>query len=251
MYGTDANRTNGRAREQGSAIFYILICVALFAALSYAVANMMRSGANSTDQEQTMLATGDILHFATSLRTAIQQMRIGGVADTEVSFENNIVTGYDNPNCTLPRTDCFVFHPRGGGISYAAPRKEWLDSDHATKPGYGQWYIPEKTCVEGAGAESGNCAGDGVDNEDLVVILPWIKEDICLAINSKMSVGAPGAAPPADADGAWSASNGKFRGVFSDTGSDTDNARLDAGGARSGCIAVDGGFAYFSVLLAR
>ena len=53
---------NNRQKERGSVLFYILIGVVLFAALSYTVSGMMRGGdATMITEERSRLLAGEIL----------------------------------------------------------------------------------------------------------------------------------------------------------------------------------------------
>ena len=61
-------------------LFLILIAVALFAALSYAVTNSGRGG-GGTDREQAEIMAAQMMQFISSLQTAKQRYEILGSAD--------------------------------------------------------------------------------------------------------------------------------------------------------------------------
>lgn len=237
--------------ESGSAVFYILIAVALFAALSFAVANMMRAGGSRPNTELMELRASEILQYSGGLRRAVQQMKISGVPDAEISFETATLGGYANPNCLEAR--CKLFDPSGGGIVYSEPpAADWLDTSHAAALQYGRWYVPNNVCAVNAGNGGAGCDSDTADNEDLVLFLPWIKKDICIAINSKLGVTNPGGNPPQEAGDAWPGGYTQF------TGSYADGVALEQNGLRAGCFEGSSGgvppeksYAFFQVLLAR
>ena len=73
--------------EKGSVIFIILIAIILFAALGYAVSNMMR-GPSNIGNETAGIYASEILTYAQSVREAVHMMRISnGCDDSQISFE--------------------------------------------------------------------------------------------------------------------------------------------------------------------
>ena len=59
--------------NQGNVLFIILIAIVLFASLTYAVTRTTQTGSN-IDSEQNVLAVGEVLQYASSLRTAVAQI---------------------------------------------------------------------------------------------------------------------------------------------------------------------------------
>ena len=185
------------------------------------------------------------------MRHALQQIKIADIPDTEISFDTPSLAGYANGNCTT--SACRVFNPSGGGMVYMIPAvHDWLDPAQSASPLYGQWYFPARVCVVGVGSGVAGCRSDGVDNESLLIVLPWVKKDICIAINDKLGIPCPGNVPPTQAANAWPATNPKFTGTYA------DGAELDLGGLRTGCFEGSAGntppdktYTFFQVLLAR
>ena len=68
--------------ESGNVLFLILIAVALFAALSYAVTQSSRTGGGASDGEQNLINSAQVTQYPASVRTAIVRMIIDGVADS-------------------------------------------------------------------------------------------------------------------------------------------------------------------------
>lgn len=234
--------------QKGSALFIILVAVALFAALSYVVAGMMRSGGSGTDinQERAEIYAGEILDYARNVRQVVQDLRISnGCRNTEISFENPVETGYANGT----DTDCQIFHSDGGGMSWVEPSADLLDSAQSGETGYGQWFATGVTCVINIGNGATGCNTDSVDNEDLIFALPYIDQAVCIAINESLGITSGGAAPPQDGGTAWAWT--KF------TGSYTDGAQLGSSPNRmAGCFESDtlptsGTYHFYQVLVAR
>lgn len=141
-------------KKEGNVLFIILLCVALFALLSYAVTGTTRSTGGDTSKEQSTLTASEFAQYGTSMESAIQRMRISnGCTDTQISFENPIVAGYVNPNAPADGT-CHVFKAQGGGLAY-----------RTFKIG-AQVYQPRfngNNCVYGIGTGASTCPLTGVD----------------------------------------------------------------------------------------
>jgi hypothetical protein len=107
--------------QHGNVLFLILIAVILFAALSYAVTQSNKGGGSDARKEKSSLAGNQILNYANSVNAAVMALRISrGCDDTQISFENPIVSGYENANAPLDKR-CHVFDPAGGGLAYQKP----------------------------------------------------------------------------------------------------------------------------------
>jgi len=104
-----------RASEKGNALFLILIAVALFAALSYAVTRSGSSG-GSIDRETAMIAASQITQYPASLDTTITRMIITGTDVSKIHF------GMDtNPSDGVKENEGNVFHPDGGASTRSSP----------------------------------------------------------------------------------------------------------------------------------
>ena len=160
----------------------ILIAIALFAALSFAVSGMLGGGQTSaiSDDKAGIHAT-EILDYAATIRRAVQTMRIDGCADTEISFENDFVSGYTNGT----NTSCQVFHPNGGGINWQSPATGLNDGS--------EWVFTGDNYMDNVGV------GGGGDNSELTMVLPNVNETVCLAINEKLALETT-LTPPQDAN---------------------------------------------------
>jgi hypothetical protein len=240
-----------RAFEGGSVVVWILVAIILFAALSLAVTRGMRGGGEGKiAQDMARARAVDVLQYGASLRGALQALKVEGVSADRISFESPLLSGYANAACT--DESCRVFGAGGGGIGYRAPQGDWLDPRETARPLYGQWYFAADVCVDGAGSGDATCAGDGLDNEDIVAFLPWIRKEVCIGINEKLGVDNPGGNPPVETASAWGVAVPKFTGGFS------DGTVLNQPGLSAGCFVGSGvnsppagTYAFFQVLSAR
>jgi len=161
-----------RKNERGSALFFILIAVVLFGALSYTVAGMMRSGDPSfVSEERAGLLAGDIINYGRQLKQAVQGMKISnGCSDTAISFQNNSISGYTNG----ANTACQVFNPAGGDMNYMK-----ADPDATNQ----SWYFTGGTVVQGMGTTCTTAACT-----DLMAVLSGISDSVCSAINDRLGL---------------------------------------------------------------
>lgn len=236
---------------------WILVAVALFAGLSYVVSENMRGGSPELmGAELARNNATEILQFASSVRRAVQTLRIDGVADTEISFENNIANGYTNVSCSSD--SCKVFAPGGGGISYIRPSPDWLDESNSARDHFGTYLFTGNACIASVGGGGTDCELSG-DDEELLLIVPYLKKIICTELNKKAGINLPSGEPLPEGTSAWNSNPATAR--F--TGSYTNDSEIGDGNAafrktRSGCFAgtgtnmpPSGTYHYYEVLLAR
>jgi len=101
------------SKTSGNVLFLILIAVALFAALSYAVTSSSRGGSNNGSTEKEQLQASNILNYQASIKVAIDRMVISGTPVENIDFSRPEDAGFD----TAPYTNK-LFHPQGGGVAY-------------------------------------------------------------------------------------------------------------------------------------
>ncbi len=231
-----------RKGDSGNAMFYVLIGTVLFAALSYAISQSTRGTSSALSEEKAGLAATEIIEFATTLATATGQIVLRGYGAGEIDFRNNIVPGYNNAGCSDEY--CRIFGAEGGAVIYKTLPEEWLDNAYSAAPGYGQWVFSGRNAV----VEVGDSA-----TEDLVVFLPYLKLEVCKAINNRLGVTNPFDAPPKDT-GTLDGFANKFTGAFAPADalslSDPEKGRMAA------CFEGDaappaGSYHFYQVLVAR
>lgn len=184
--------------SRGSALIIILVAVALFGALSYVVAGMMRadSGINAISEQQAGLHASAILSYASSVRRAVQDVRISnGCEETQLSFEKPPFDNSDSyRNANSPSDfSCHIFHPDGGGVSASQPSIELQDAvEAAARSGILEEYLITAS-IQIPAVGTGDTATFGSDSEattdtEILLILPWLNERICRKINEDINV---------------------------------------------------------------
>ncbi len=110
--------------NRGNALFLILIAVALFAALSYAITQSGRGGGNIS-KEQAVIAASQVTQFAASIRTVIQRMVLTGTPVQSICYNAGSAGSY---LCAAPKA-YRVFDPEGGGATIQCPTESQVDTN--------------------------------------------------------------------------------------------------------------------------
>lgn len=168
--------------SRGNVLFLILIAVALFAALSYAVTQSTRSGAGNSDKESMSLGVARLMNYGSMMQSTIDRMRISqGLDITDIHIENNGTKWWDDTNrycCVegIPDPRRGLFHPEGGGLTLQS--FEDLGTPHGGGTKYGH-----STYVWG------RVPHVGVDEDsDLMLWTVALRQNVCEAINEKVGI---------------------------------------------------------------
>lgn len=157
-------------KEDGNVLFLILIAVALFAALSYAVTSSTR-GQGSANSETNLISSAQITQYPSAVGTAVVRMIISGTTPEEIRF--NRPAEY----ATLDSTDIGVFHPSGGGQAYIPAPADVMTGSTA-----GQWVFNAELEIPDIGIS-------GAGGNDIIAYLVGIKQPICSKINEEHGMG--------------------------------------------------------------
>lgn len=229
---------NDRRSESGNVLFLILIAVALFAALSYAVTQSTRSGGGDASKETNLVNAAGITQYPASVKTAITRMVISSSIDPDdLLFDTPSTFGTlltaDQPNA--------VFYPAGGGATYVEAPASVMQTNAA-----GVWHFNGENQVENIGTY--NATLDAT-NADLIAFLPNVKKAVCDSIHAKLGLSVV----PADITNS----------AALDIASDMDKAdpNIDAGGGTidatalvgqpQGCFIQSGNYVYYHVVAER
>lgn len=162
-----------RSREKGNVLFLILIAVALFAALSYAVTQSTRGGGDAS-KETDLISGAQITQYPASVRTAVVRMIIGGTAVSELEFN----PPSDFASCTNSGVNC-VFHPSGGGATYAEAPGNLMANG-----GAGTWHFNGHFEVVNIGTSVGTSAS----GNEITAFLPGVSSTVCSRINTELGI---------------------------------------------------------------
>ncbi len=182
-------------KQAGNALFLILIAVALFAALSYAVTQSGRGGGN-IDREQTALEAAQLIQYITQVQTAVDKMMLlNGCTDTTLSVlidsdedgvreTNGNDAGY---NSSSPSDEsCDVFAPNGGGVIYSKPSNAIRDVSELTSASYdrtGHILFSRGNAIDGLGTTVSNASAT-----ELMLMIPYVTQAFCTEIANNLSL---------------------------------------------------------------
>ena len=223
----------------GNVLFLILIAVALFAALSYAVTSSSRTGNQGGSAERAKLKASQLIQYTSSVAQAVTRMRVmNRCAETEISFENPVVTGYVNANAPSNK-ECDVYEPDGGALSW---RKgdDFRTNDFIVAPA--TFWSTDFWIFGGQSIQ-----GLGTSASDLVMYLR-LNADDCLAVNQLKNINSI----PKDADIGANTFNGTY---ITPVAVLVDEAQgSDLTGHHYGCfdeVSIADTYFYYHVLIAR
>lgn len=238
-------------QQQGNALFLILIAVALFAALSYAITQSGR-GSGSAAKEQAVLESAKLIQYATNIQQAVSRMRlVNGCTDTSITFENTIVSGYTNASAPVNKS-CHVFDPAGGGQTWQLPA--------AGSGTTSNWFFTGESCVYAVGTGVAGCHGtNGATDSDLVAAVSGISKDVCVQINRGLGINNPSGNPPQANNQTWDNPVALFTGTYTqgDHSVQSDKSgQVDLFGKAVGCFNGDvfpatGTYTAYMVLIER
>lgn len=160
-----------RQNEQGNVLFLILIAVALFAALSYAVTQSTRSGGGSAEKETAILNSASMTQYPTSIRTSLVRMILAGTGVDNLEF---------NPPsdfASVTSNTVSVFHPDGGGAVFQSAATDLMANGNQ-----GTWTFNANFNVPEIGIST---AGAG---NDVIAFLRGVTTSVCTRANTELGV---------------------------------------------------------------
>jgi hypothetical protein len=162
--------------SSGNILFLILIAVALFAALSYAVVQMTRGGSGNTITETSTINAAVLNQYTASLRASLQRMTVDNHDVTALEF--NPPSAFND----LTSTNVGVFHPSGGGVIYEMGQDALLDKQSSNPTG--QWVFTMNFEVKGIGTEKSS----SLDGNEVIAFMVGIRKDVCEQVNKRLAL---------------------------------------------------------------
>lgn len=243
---------SGSIAEDGNAFFYILLGVALFAALSFSIARGIRTqSTNMLTRQEIKLAASDILDYAQKAGMAVQRVLRKGCSENDISFDSPRWDSTDYQHSPAVADKCQVFLPTGGGL-------QWRPAPDYAATG-AIWQFQGNLAVEGVGSEPTGTS-DPYGGE-LILLLSVKSKDLCMTINDGVEIAniidnpTDGTRPPYNAGNinVFAPFQGTYTADFTLRGD-----ALELIGKPTGCISMDnsknapnGPYVFYSTLLAR
>lgn len=169
-----SENSNKNNRERGNILFLILIAVALFAALSYAVTSSTRGGSSDASSETNAVNAAQLSQYPSGVRTAILRMIISqGIGADELEFDPT--ADFDAGSPTFG-----VFHPSAGG---ALPGE--AQPDVMASGAQGTWLFNSNYQVFNIGTDAAANSAN-----DVIAFLPGVKRSLCKKLNDEHGIAA-------------------------------------------------------------
>jgi len=179
--------------ERGSVFFYILIGIALFAALSYAVTQSLRlttdsKGVGIGGTEKNSLAVTDVMQFLEAVKMRVYDLTANQIVpEGKLDFKNDVyklsgggdITANNNAACGGVST-CSVFSPYGSGgpLPMTFPNAaDSVEQTGGTLPKNGHGWVGEISI-----------SSVGTTAPELVFLIQGIKPESCNLYNQHQGI---------------------------------------------------------------
>ncbi len=157
--------------QRGNALVYVLIAVALFAALSMTLGRQTDTGeAGTVSDEKTQLIATQLISYAAQTQSSIDQMVFTGSEIDDLDFIRPTAALFNTP----PHIHK-VYHPQGGGLNPGYLSANAI-SQSTNDPAPG-WYLGRFNNIEWT-ATAGS---------DVILVAYQISKKICEALNLKIT----------------------------------------------------------------
>lgn len=164
--------------SRGSALFLILIGIAIFAALAYAVTESLRVSegvSKGLSEDRAKLEMSSVMNFMQAVKSGFQQMKLNGRDPQAITFEAPGDAGYG-----VAPHDLKLFHPEGGNVTFTPVWETIDDTSEATAT---DWSFVRNT-IDGLG-------GTGTETIAALVRVPQkLCEQINLGLNGATTIPA-------------------------------------------------------------
>ncbi|QQR68669.1 MAG: hypothetical protein IPI58_07425 [Alphaproteobacteria bacterium] len=177
--------------------------MAILAVLASAIAAASGSFNGDISTISAKAQAAAILEQANEVKLGVDRLIAKGCTDTQISFENPIVSGYVNSNAPSDKS-CHVFDINGGGIIYKDISRDATDKNFTSESEYARVIFSGNERVMQVGTYLG---------EELMMFYPYIKLDVCLELNKILNVKTSNDSPPVL--NAYDVSISKYDGYYS------------------------------------
>ena len=167
--------------QKGNALWFVIVAIGLLGLLTVMLS---RTGSNTNETgsfERNVIQANEILSYAKNVENAVQALLARGCSENDISFwhdsdgngTEDASDDYYNDN-SPPDHSCHVFDVAGAGLTWQGPNERWLDSGESGSFNYDSFIINGDNVI----------ANLETSRDDLVILLNWLDQDICAAINN-------------------------------------------------------------------
>ena len=230
-------------KQSGNALFLILIAVALFAALSYAITQSGRGGGNIS-REKAAIAASQITQYGAALHSAVQRMIISGVPVDDQHYEKpgSTVDGYycGPAGAVTDKSRC-VFYPEGGSMIWECPTEDQVDMSVDSDNSGARLHIWRFRDIHSQDSNGFYIKDVGTNTDgtgrDTFAYLRYVHLSVCQQINKGLGLDET----PAD--------NSNYADNYAATYDLNANVMYAAPGAPFACVDSGGYYSYYHALV--
>lgn len=176
MRGALPSRASRKTRTQGgSAIIFILLGIALFAALCYAFMRGMQGGTGSFSTQQSKIIAQEIINSSLQVERGVQKLLRRGCSQDDISMEkapSRVGLLWENSNAPTDKS-CHLFEPEGAGLSDIA-----LDTGTGTTA---YWVFSGHLGMSNINPVRGIYG--------IAAYLRGLSDSVCISVNQQMGTG--------------------------------------------------------------
>ncbi|MEM7679391.1 MAG: hypothetical protein AAF182_00080 [Pseudomonadota bacterium] len=167
-----------RQTERGNILWFVMVAVIFTALLTMVLTRSSSTVEQAGDREQITIKITQVLRYAKSIESAIQDLSIRGVSINDVSFENAVTdVDYTNPKCQ--DNLCKLFDPAGAGLRYQRP-------PDGVAPDGAEWLF---TADNNVGSEDDPVGTFGAPRgNELLMILERANPRFCQQLNRQFGI---------------------------------------------------------------
>lgn len=177
------------SNQKGNVLFVILLAVALFAALSYAVSSSTRSNTSNISKDEADIQANRLLNFAAQAAATFQRLQ---------NINNCDFYAISNTDLVTTPGPCNIFDiPRGGALVNPFPPSDKIYGTYTNPP------YPGKAVKFHNSMYVRNI---GTNLSEIAVFVFNIKPEICNAINKRLRIITSDGQPPLQTspyEGGW------------------------------------------------
>lgn len=174
--------------QSGNILFIILLSIALFAGLTYAVVQSSRQNISIMNEQEMKIHFNEIMNYATRIQTAYARLQtMKGCQLEQISVYHpamdNAANINDFQNANAPADEhCHLFSSNGGRVPVIAPPRgaRVLSRLDGTKVWFEDYYIITN---ENRIHQQGDPA-----KTEILLLMPHIKPEFCDYINKRQNI---------------------------------------------------------------
>lgn len=180
--------------QSGNALWFILVAIALLAALTFALTQNSSKTSDNLSTEQARIVAQQTMRDFNEYTQGIQKLTsMHNCSESQISFENTFIDPgsiYFNPKSPLDHR-CHMFLPEGAGLVRRSAPAGLLDRSKTA--GDTRWTVVGNLSVNGVGPEKEDESTCATNCAEMVMGTQYIDPEVCRQYNQllKLNSGQP------------------------------------------------------------